>query len=183
MLGRRFLPLLALLGVALVAAGCGDRAPNRDAQAGLSVHENGITYLVLDSRELNPLDSADRALLTGVPRRKLGYANDTVLVGVFLEASNEGSKTRVADSAPEIVSAEGQVYRPMALPRIDPFAYHGGRLAPGAVIPGPDTVAAQGPEQGAMVVYRVPDSVFLGDRPFVMRFGSTDRAASVQLDL
>jgi hypothetical protein len=183
MLRRRFPHVLALLAVSLVAAGCGDRAPDRDAQAGLSVHENGVTYLVLSSRELNASDPADRALLTGVPRRRLGYANDTALVGVFLQANNEGPKTRVADPAPEIVSAEGQVYRPMALPRIDPFAYHGGRLAPGAVVPGPDTAAAQGPEQAAMVVYRVPDSVFLTDRPFVMRFGSTDRAASVQLDL
>jgi hypothetical protein len=180
---RRACAGLALLGAAVVAAGCGDTAPNRNAQAGLEVHENGVTYLVESSRELNPAEPGDRALLAGVPRRDLGYKDDTALVGVFLEATNEGHTSHTAVAAPELVSAEGQVYKPVPLPAVDRFAYRGGRLAAGAVIPGSSTAAAEGPEQAAMLVYRVPASVVLTDRPFVVRFGNTDRAASVQLDL
>jgi hypothetical protein len=44
-------------------------------------------------------------------------------------------------------------------------------------------VARESPENGTIVVYRVPTGVFVTDRPFTIRFGTNDRAASVQLDL
>jgi hypothetical protein len=169
------------LALTLLAAGCGGGAPNQDAPAGTDVLQDGVSYEVQSSRELNPLEPDDRALLTGVPRRKLGDMSDAALVGVFLQADD--SKPHRAVAAPQLISAERQVFKPMPLPRVDAFAYRGRRLAPGAQLPDPDSAAAEGPEDGLTLVYRVPDSTFTTDRPFIVRFGPTDRAASVQLDL
>jgi hypothetical protein len=174
---------MALAALTLFAVGCGGGTPNQDAPAGTQVRQGGVSYAVQSSRELNPFEPDDRTLLTGVPRRKLADMSGAALVGVFLQARNDGSTTHRAIAEPELISAEGQVFKPMPLPAVDAFAYRGRRLAPGAQLPGPDSAAAEGPEDGSMLVYRVPDSTFITDRPFIMRFGSTDRAASVQLDL
>jgi len=178
----RRIGVLSLLGVALVAAGCGG-APDQNASAGTTVVQDGVSYEVQTSRELNPLEPDDRNLLTGMSRRELADTPGAVLVGVFLQASNDGSTPRRAIAAPQLLSAEGQVFRPLALPPVDPFTYRGGRLAPGGQLPTPDSEAAQGPDQGSLVVYRVPAATFMTDRPFVVRFGTTEHAASVQLDL
>jgi hypothetical protein len=174
---------LALTAATLVATGCGaGPPPNQDAPAGTAVVEDGVTYAVQTSRELNPLVADDRALLGGMSRRRI-QKGETALVGVFLEAVNNGSRAHTAFRAPQLVSAEGQVFKPLKLPTGDPFAYRGGRIAAGGQLPGPDSAAAEDAESGSVLVYRVPSSTFVTDRPFVVRFGTTDRAASVQLDL
>jgi hypothetical protein len=81
------------------------------------------------------------------------------------------------------VTAFGETFEPLPLPPADPFAYRGRRLAPGDDIPGPQSVATESPENGAIIVYRVPTGVFVSNRPFTIRFGANARAASVQLDL
>jgi hypothetical protein len=104
-------------------------------------------------------------------------------VGVFLQARNHASAPRRSVAAPRLVDAFGETYEPVRLPGDDAFAYRGVRLAAGQEIPTPRSVPAESPESGLILVYRVPVGVFVTDRPFTVRFGSTDRAASVQLDL
>jgi hypothetical protein len=172
----------ALASTALLIAGCG--APsNHDAPAGTTVVQDGVAYSVQISSALNPLEPDNRALLRGLARRKNRDGPATTLVGVFLQARDESSGPRRTVDAPQLVSAFGQVFQPLHLPATDPFAYHGRRLRPGEQIPGPMSVAAEGPEDGAALVYRLPSEVFLTDRPFTLRFGSDQRAASVELDL
>jgi hypothetical protein len=106
-----------------------------------------------------------------------------VLVGVFLQVSNGDSRPRLAIAQPEMISAEGQVFKPMPLRAVDAYAYRGVHLAPRAQSPAPNSVAAESTEGGSVLVYRVPDATFITDRPFIARFGGTDSSASVQLDL
>jgi hypothetical protein len=169
-----------LVAAALLAAGCG-APPDTNAPDGTTVTQDGVDYAVQTSRELNPHDADDREFLGG--RTKGLDAPGTTLVGVFLQARNDASSERRAIAAPQLVNAFGQTFEPLSLPRTDPFAYRGGRLAAGHEIPGPQSVAKESPENGALVVYRVPTGVFVSDRPFTLRFGTDDRAASVQLDL
>jgi hypothetical protein len=169
------------IGAALLV-GCGP-PPDRNAPAGTTVTQDGIAYSVQFSRELDPEAPDDRAVL-GRPARKKGLEGpDMTLVGVFVQARNDATGPRRTVAAPRLVTAFGQAFAPLHLPPADPFAYRGGQLGPGRQIPGPQTVAAQGPEDGLALVYRVPSGVFLTDRPFTLRFGSGDRAASVQLDI
>jgi hypothetical protein len=170
---------IGALAATLVLAGCG--VPDRDAQAGITVVQDGVAYSVQTSRALNTSDPGDRALVKGVRGRLEG--SDTTLVGVFLEAEDDASGPRRAIAAPQMVDAFGRVFRPLRPASGNPYAYRGGRLEPGEQIPGPDSLAAQGIEGGAALVYRVPSDVFLTDRPFVLRFGPDARDASVQLDL
>jgi hypothetical protein len=177
-------PLVAvacgLIAGALLVAGCGP-PPDRNAPDGTTVTQDGVDYAVQTSRELNPDDPDDRVFLGG--RSKGLDGPGTALVGVFLQARNDASSARRAVAAPELVSALGDTFEPFALPPTDAFAYRGRRLASGDEIPGPQSVARESPENGAILVYRVPAGVFVGDRPFTLRFGTDDRAASVQLDL
>ena len=143
----------------------------------------GISYFVQDSRELNPKDPDDGALLTGVGHVNRLDGTGQTLIGVFLQAQNEGSGTRPTDPTPAMSSAEGQSYLPITLPRSNPYAYRGGRLAPGDEIPAPDSASRESTEDGALLVYRVPADVFITDRPFTLAFGAGAHAASVQLDL
>jgi hypothetical protein len=171
------------VAAALVAAGCGDPAPNSNAQEGTAVVQDGINYFVQDSRALNPRDPDDRALLTGVRHVNRLDGTGQTLIGVFLQAQNEVSGTRATDPAPVITSAEGQSYTPITLPRSNPYAYRGGRLAPDGEIPAPDSASGESTADGALLVYRVPADIFITDRPFTLAFGPGAHAASVQLDL
>jgi hypothetical protein len=170
-----------LAATLVVVAGCGG-PPEHNAPAGTTVVQDGVAYSVQTSRELNPLDPDDRTLLQGVRDGTRLDGLDTTLVGVFLQASDEVSGTRRAVTAPELVDAFGTVFRPLD-PVGNALAYHGGRLSAGQQIPDPRSDAAEGPADGAALIYPVSTDVFLTDRPFTLRFGAGDGAASVQLDL
>jgi hypothetical protein len=182
MISRLVTATCALIAATLVIAGCDDGPPpDRNAPDGTDVTQGGVDYAVQTSRELNPADADDRAFLGG--RTKGLDGPGITLVGVFLQARNDASSARRAVAAPQIVTAFGETFEPLHLPPTDPFAYRGRRLGPGDQIPGPQSVGSESPENGAVIVYRVPTGVFVSDRPFTIRFGTTDRAASVRLDL
>jgi hypothetical protein len=173
---------LALVAAVPLVAGCGP-PPNRDAPSGTTVVQDGVAYSVQTSRALNPLEAGDREMLGGLVRKKSVERAGTTLLGVFLQAQDGGSLPRRAVDAPQLVNAFGRVFEPLPLPVGDPFAYRGRVLRPGEQIPSPESVAAEGPEAGALLVFRVPSDQYLTDRPYTLRFGTDDRAASVQLDL
>jgi hypothetical protein len=174
----RALLATALIAAALSAAACGE-PPGRNAPDGTVVTQDGVDYAVQTSRELNPEAPDDRVFLGGEDIDRPGVT----LVGVFLQARNAASGARTAVAAPQLVNAFGKTYEPMRLPRSDVFAYRARELEPGEEIPGPDSVARESPQNGALVVYRVPTGEFATDRPFTVRFGPDEQAASVQLDL
>jgi hypothetical protein len=172
----------ALIAAALLVTGCGG-TPNRNAAAGTTVVQEGVAYSVQISRELNALAPDDRALLGRLAGTKAIDRPGTTLVGVFLQARDDAFGPRRAVAAPLLVTAFGETFRPLPLGASDPFAYHGRRLAPGDEIPGPLSPAADDPEDGAVLIYRVPTETFVTDRPFTLRFGVSTHAASVQLDV
>lgn len=178
---RRLFPAATATCLAVLLAGCGPPS-DRNAPSGTTVTQDGIAYSVQFSRELNPYAPDDGQFLGGPARGKGLDRPGTTLVGVFLQAENNASAARRA-VAPELVTAFEEAFTPLPLPSTDPFAYRAGRLEPGSEIPGPQTIAGESPEEGLVLVYRVPTGVFLTDRPFTVQFGSSDRAASVQLDL
>jgi hypothetical protein len=171
----------ALVAAALLAAGCGP-PPDRNAPDGTTVVQDGVGYSVQTSRLLDPESPDDRVFLGGRGAERLNRPGVT-LVGVFLQARNHASSPRRAVAAPQLVDAFGKTYEPMRLPAGDAFAYRGVRLGPGDRIPHRQSVPAESPESGLILVYRVPVGVYTTDRPFIVRFGSGDRDASVQLDL
>jgi len=173
----------ALVAAALLLAGCGTTTPDRDAPAGNIVTQSGVAYSVQTSRELDLREPDDRALLGELAGSKALDSPGTTPVVVFLQARGDGAGPRRAVARPQLVSAFGEVFLPLPLAANDPFAYHGGLLAPAQEIPNPESPAGEIPADGAALIYRVPLGTYTTDRPFTLRFGSSARDASVQLDL
>jgi hypothetical protein len=75
------------------------------------------------------------------------------------------------------------VFRPVALPPGNAYAYRPAALAPGATEPGPGSPAASMPGQGSLLLFRLPLDDFVSNRPLELRVWDAGALASVQLDV
>jgi hypothetical protein len=67
----------------------------------------------------------------------------------------------------------------------NPYAYRGGAVPPGGRLPIPDSAAAFGPTQGALLLYKV-QIVSLDNRPWKIRISdpaNPRESASAELDV
>ena len=84
-----------------------------------------------------------------------------------------------------ITDTQGNVYAPVAPDQTNQFAYRGGLIAGNSRLPVPDSVAANGPTQGALLLYKI-QVVSLDNRPLELKIvNPTDAAqtASAELDV
>ncbi len=72
----------------------------------------------------------------------------------------------------DIVDTEGAHYYPLAVnPSVNPYAYSAQSLAPGDTEPAPGTTASFGPTQGALLLFKLPSSVY-DNRPLTLEIRS-----------
>lgn len=177
---------LLAVGALAVVAGCGTDAPRRDAPPGTTLRLGGVAYAVQTSRELNA-DAADaRALFTGVRGGGRSLPGDELWLGVFVQAENESGEPRPTARSIVVADSLGHVFQPVALPRANAYAYRPATLPPGGSDPGPGSAAASSPEQGSLLLFRVPLADFLSNRPLELRLHAPHdprEIASVQLDV
>jgi hypothetical protein len=180
----RLTAVLALLAGVLLTAGCGHSETGYQVAAtseGLYQEQGGLKYQVQISRYLNPADPEDSAYLKGLPSG-MRLANNQIWFGVFMRVENDGQRTASATSAYVITDTLGHKFRPVALnPNVNPFAYRPRPLAPGTLLPTPDSVAGQGAIKGSLVLFRLNEAD-LQNRPLDLHIGQT-RPATVELDL
>lgn len=170
----RKLALLASSALAALALGaCSDNSHTR-VTTGTYAGESGqnapylnvgpLIYEVQLSRELNPADTEDAAYLKGLTpaQRKLNPGEEWF--AVFLQVYNESSTAHPAATELTISDTQENVYRPTVPNATNEFAYRGGLLQPKARIPALNTVAANGPTQGALLLYKIK-IVSLDNRP------------------
>ncbi|HEX8083054.1 MAG TPA: hypothetical protein VF529_02125 [Solirubrobacteraceae bacterium] len=179
---NRTLPAVAVCLALLPVAGCGDGTPQRDAPPGTTLDLGGVAYDVQAARELNP-SSPDRALFAGVRGNGRTLPADHVWLGVFLQARNAADGPRATARSVEVADGLGHTFRPAPLPARNLFAYRPVTLAPGAAEPSPASPAASSPEQGSLLLFRLPLQDFLANRPLELRLRAAGRLASVQLDV
>ena len=193
MIGKTALPaLLAIAALALSA--CSDNSHTR-VTTGTYAGESGqnapylnvgpLIYEVQLSRELNPYDTEDAAYLTGLTpaQRKLSPGEEWF--AVFLQVYNESSISHLSVQNPTISDTQGNVYQPIVPGPTNEFAYRPGMLAPKARIPALDTVAANGPTQGALLLYKIK-VVSLDNRPIEIKLvdpTNPSKTASAELDV
>jgi hypothetical protein len=194
----RSLGKLALLAVLLVSAlalsACSDSSHTR-VTTGTYAGESGqnapylnvgpLIYEVQLSRELNPYDTEDSTYLSGLTpaQRKLGPGEEWF--GVFLQVYNETSAPHVATTDISISDTQENVYTPIAPALTNEFAYRGGLISPRSRIPALDTTAANGPTQGALVLFKIK-IVSLDNRPIEIKFVDPfdpAETASAELDV
>jgi hypothetical protein len=186
--------LAILLTSVLALSACSDNSHTR-VTTGTYAGESGqnapylnvgpLIYEVQLSRELNPYDTEDSTYLSGLTpaQQKLGPGEEWF--GVFLQVYNETSTAHAATTDISISDTQENVYTPIVPALTNEFAYRGGLIPPKGRIPALDTTAANGPTQGALMLFKIK-IVSLDNRPITIKFvDPLDPAetASAELDV
>jgi hypothetical protein len=174
--------------LSLGVAACGSGRHRYDATAennGYYIKAGAVTYQLQVSRELNQYSTEDSQYLTGLPAGTAGPTAHQLWYGVFLWAKNDTKHSAPTTGSFYIVDTEGNRYYPVHLnPIANEYAWTPQTLPPLGTEPGPDTTASFGPTQGALLLFKLPDSVF-ADRPLTLEIAAPGRAqpSSISLDL
>lgn len=166
---------LALVGV----AGCGNDL-GKEADEGVPIKVGDLNINVQETRFLNPAQPDDSEYLQG---QKLPTPAGKYYLGVFLTIHNDAdSAVRLPSNAQmSVVDTTGAAYE--SIPSSTDFAAPlGTELAGGADIPAPGTAGANGPTQGAIVLFLVDQTVD-ANRPLKLEIDFQGETGDITLDI
>jgi hypothetical protein len=185
---RRLLPSLAVVVLALFAAGCGNKQAEtlHGDTEGSYLDLGGLKYQVQISRLLNPNSVEDRAYLIGLNGGQARLPAGQQWFGVFMRVENAGEQKNVRAATDfTIVDTQNNKFRPIQLANVNVFAYRGGVLQPTDVLPKPDSPAGQGTIQGSLLLFKIPVADF-ENRPLELQIraaAASGKTATVDLDV
>ena len=194
---RVLLLALAVLTVSALVAGCGEEETLHVVE-GEPLELGEVRYNVQITRFLNSGDTEDQSYLVGQDEASAGEA----YMGVFLTVENEGdSEIQIPDGF-KVVDTQGIEYEPV--PSTSPFALElagedglanletltgdASDLEPPAVpagdeIPVPDSIPADGPIGGAMLLFLV-DEQSNENRPLELEVPAAEgETGRIELDI
>lgn len=178
--------LVCLLGAGLGLSACGkSNDPLSTENDGVYVTAGPITYQLQVSRQLNQYATEDRQYITGLPAGQSTLGPSQEWYGVFLWAKNQTTHSHVTSDNFDIVDTEGDHYYPLSInPQNNPYAWMAQSLGPGETEPGADTTASFGPTQGALLLFKLPASVY-DNRPLTLEIRGSSRRlwGTISLDL
>jgi hypothetical protein len=173
---RRLIFAVLAVAVTLTLSACGNA--HTRVRSGTYAGESGaaapylnvgpLVYQVQLSRELNPADAEDSSYLTGLTPKQRELKPGEEWFAVFLQVYNETGQSHQAASNLTISDTQGNEYLPIVPNETNSFAYRGGMVPAKEQIPQPETTAAEGPTQGALVLYKIK-VVSLDNRPLKLR--------------
>jgi hypothetical protein len=169
--------LLALVA-AIALASCGGEQPGgSEGVEGEPVVVDDVSYNVGITRPLNPDDPEDREYLVGQPLPEEG----TYYLGVFINILNETDEPHSTAHEYTVLDTLDNEYHPVESE--SPYALEIGAEVPAdGEIPEPDTTAQTGPNQGALLIFHVEDSVS-ANRPLRLEIGGSSETGEVILDI
>lgn len=173
------LALLALLALAVAVSACGYESDSKQVDEGQSVELGELKYNVTFSRYLNPNDSEDEAYLVGQKEAPEGES----YFGVFFEVQNESDEPQVLPSTLTITDIDDQEWE--VLPSESIFALpFDGEVEAEEQIPRLDTAAQQGPIEGSLAIFLLPEEAS-ENRPLTLHIPGAEgeEGAEVTLDL
>jgi len=184
---------LAVLVALLVSGGLAACGKHLDEEARVVQIENEgyylplgeLKYQVQGSRQLNPDDLQDRALLVGVPAADEDLKADEVWFGVFLQVENEASHPLNPSGEIEIIDTQEDIFKPLGLEDTNPVAYRSTDPIPaGELAPLPDTTAFNTANQGSLLLFKLTLDA-LDNRPLELRIESStsEQTGIIDLDL
>jgi hypothetical protein len=178
---RLVLPLLAALALAALALGvsaCGYSSDSKDVVEGEAVELGELQFNVTFSRYLNPNDTEDSAYLVGQKPPPKGFT----YFGVFFEVQNESDEPQTLPATLTITDADHTTYD--VLPSESLYALEfDGEVEPQEQIPVLDSTPQQGPIEGSVALFLLPDSAS-DNRPLTLHIpGADGETAKVILDL
>ncbi|HEX6985612.1 MAG TPA: hypothetical protein VF170_09555 [Planctomycetaceae bacterium] len=179
---RRLLPpLLAMLVLAAIVvsvSACGYESTETDVVEGEPVKLGDLHYNVIFSRYLNPNDTEDSAYLVG----QAPPEPETTYFGVFFEVQNETEESKPLPDKFTIEDSDHEVFESLASDSLFAFPM-GGELEEHEQIPVLDSPPEQGPIEGSVVLFLLPDDASQ-NRPLVLEIHSPDgETGEVTLDL
>ncbi len=177
---RLQLPLLAalaLLAAVFALAACGADEESKEVVEGQPVELGELKYNVTFSRFLNPKDNEDSAYLVGKPEAPPGSA----YFGVFLEVQNESEEEQELADSFTITDADHETYEALESESLYAFPL-GGTVESQEQIPILDSTPQQGPIEGSLLIFELPDSAS-ENRPLILSIPGEDGPAMVTLDL
>jgi len=159
------------------AGGSGKNAPYLDV--------GPLIYEVQISRELNPYDTEDASYLLGLTPAQRALGPGEEWFAVFMQVYNESGQAHPAATNLTISDTDGNTYYPVLPDAVNLFAYRGETLPPKGRLPALNTVAAAGPTQGAVLLYKIK-LVSLDNRPLTLKIvdpADPAQTASAELDV
>src|SRR3954453_9014185 len=111
------LVVLAVVLIALGAAGCGDsESVQTTAETeGLYLKIGGVKYQIHMSRYMNVNDVEDNQYLRGLPASTAQPRADEIWFGVWVRVQNEGDKTLPSADTWEIRDTQNNTFRPIPI--------------------------------------------------------------------
>jgi hypothetical protein len=174
---RIALPLLAALALVAGVSACGYESHSTDVVEGEPVTLGDVTYNVIFSRYLNRNDTEDSAYLVGQAPPPPGSA----YFGVFFQAENDSDSPQPLPESLTITDADHQRFE--SIPSESLYALHlGSEIEADDVLPALDSTPQQGPIEGSLVLFLLPDSAS-ENRPLILEIPGKDENAEVTLDL
>jgi hypothetical protein len=139
------------------------------------------------SRQLNPYDTEDSSYLEGLTPAQRNVAPGEEWFAVFVQVYNNTEAPHLAAPAltMTIADTQGKVYRPTIPAPTNLFAYRAGIVPAKGRVPELNTVAAAGPTQGALLLYKIK-LVSLDNRPLKLRIVDPldpSQTATAELDV
>jgi len=168
---------LALAATALALSACGSSNESKEVVEGEPVELGELQYNVVFSRFLNPHDNEDSAYLVGQREAPPGSA----YFGVFLEVQNESEEPQTLADSFTITDADHQTYDAIDSESLYALPF-GGEVESQEQIPVLDSTPQQGPIEGSLILFKLPDSAS-ENRPLTLSIPGPDGPATVTLDL
>ena len=183
----RKLPLLGLVLLAAFALGaCGDS--HTKVTTGTYAGESGqnapyldvgqLVYEVQLSRELNPNDEEDAQYLQGLSAEQRKLEPGQEWFGVFVQVYNNHSQPLPAASDISITDTQENSYIPIFPASSNPYIYKAGTVMGKEHLPVADSIAFEGPTQGALLLFKIK-TVSLDNRPLEVKIVDPDDSAEM----
>ena len=169
--------LLALLALAVGFSACGYSSDSKHTNEGEPLQLGELEYNVTFSRYLNPNDTEDAAYLEGQEEAPKGQS----YFGVFFEIQNKSDEPQELPSTLTITDAEDNEFE--VIPSESIFALEfGGTVEAEEQIPVLDSPAQQGPIEGAVAIFLLPEEAS-ENRPLTLHIEGAEEKGEVTLDL
>jgi hypothetical protein len=178
------LPAIALalmLAAALVAASaCGSDDERTSGEEGEFVHAGEAVYQVQLTRLLNPRIRPDDDYLRG----QVPTPPEEQYLAVFLQIENDGDRDYTPPRDMKVVDTVGNEYLPLDATQSGFGLDLGEPIPPGEEAPPPNSPAAEGPNAGAMVLFRVKTESATANLPLELEIPTgPDSSSNIELDV
>ena len=177
---RAMLPLLALMALLALTVGvsaCGYSSDSKQTNEGEPLELGDLEYNVTFSRYLNPNDTEDAAYLEGQKEAPKGES----YFGVFFEIQNKSDEPQQLPSTLTITDADEQEYEVIPSESIFALQFEG-TVEAEEQIPVLDSPAQQGPIEGAVAIFLLPEEAS-ENRPLTLHIEGAEEKGEVTLDL